>query len=246
LGKAQLSKRQKKGSRTKSAYPAPTSKHFSGVPAYKRLVYILQHSASNKEAAARIGVSDRTIRRWKALGIPDKSIKQHAKRLREVSYQIQRKEQNIPPSSRPEPRPVYYYREFGGIRTKYWIVEGLPYDAILEILMRECLKEIYSGYTLLLKVNVPFEGVWLGDDVITRQDLEKTPLRDRRKIREAGSWVEVTMQKPYISTKIYPLIPGFCHPDDFADTVSHFYGSSYLSIYEIRLKEWRRYEEDEE
>ncbi len=69
VGKAPVAKKAKGTS--KQALPAQTSKHFSHKADYQRLVFVLQNSKSNKEAAEKIGVSERTIRRWKTFGVPN-------------------------------------------------------------------------------------------------------------------------------------------------------------------------------
>lgn len=229
---------------SKQALPAQTSKHFSHKADYQRLVFVLQNSKSNKEAAEKIGVSERTIRRWKTFGVPNKS--EHKKDITKVARNIRRRLSNIPPSLQPDPRPLFYYRTFGGVRTKYYIVAGLSYETILNIITDECKKGIYSAYAFLLKFEIPFTGVWTGAEAFDVYDIDAMTAKERRQLRDAGSWVSVTEREPYLSTRLMPVIKGRCDPDDFAEDLSHYFGLNYTKIYEVRFKEWRALDNDEE
>lgn len=224
--------------------PKPTSKHFSNDPLYQRVIYVTQYADTNTEAAKRLGISTSTLRRWKKYGIPDRSIDKYSKHITRVSAGIKGSWEKQPEIQRKEFRPLYYYRTFGGVRTKYWIVEGAPYDALLEIILRECYKGIYSGYSLLLETVAPFEGIWDGEGgMYSVDDINSAPIKQRKSIRDSGSWIQTSDADPFISTRTFPLIPGHCHPSEFEDTLFRFYGMKNIRIHEIRVKEFRQSDE---
>lgn len=213
-------------------------------PAYEHLKTILHLTGTNKEAAKRLGISERTLRRWKSHGIPAKSQLLYGTKISRVAGGLKSAETRKPPNARKEYRPFYYYRDYGGVRTKHFVVDGASYDALLYILVRECYKEKYSGFSLLLKLDAPFSGIWDGENRYSERDLQKMSSRERRETRSTGSWLDVSMSDPFISTRIFPLLPGRCHPDEFAETLNHYFGMKNASIYEIRIKEWRTSYED--
>lgn len=238
-----MTTRKKSGSRS-GGPSAPRGRGFMQAPAYQNLKTILHLSDSNKEAAARLGISDRTLRRWKANGIPEKSKQKYGRKIAHVSGGLKSAEHRKPPSVRKEPRSFYYYRNYGGVRTKHWVVDGAPYDELLYILVHECNKEIYSGFSFLLKLEAPFSGIWDGENKYPENDLQKMSSKDRREIRSSGSWLDITMSDPFISTRLMPLLPERCHPDEFIEALNHYHGLKNTSIYEIRIKEWRQFEDE--
>lgn len=228
----------------KSRFPKKTSKHFADDPLYKRLIYVTQYVETNREAAERLGISDSTLRRWKKYGIPERSAinKQYTTKINRVSAAMIAHQNKRVESGKPyhELRTLYYYRTFGGVRTKYWIVKGATYEQMLEILLRECVRGVYSGYSLLLEMTVPFQGLFDGESTfVSSEEIKDVPMRERRKLRASSSWIETTLENPFVSTRNFPLVPGQCHPEDFEDTLYHFYGMPNVLINEIRIKEFR-------
>lgn len=222
----------------------PPKRGFMQQAAYQKLKTVLHLSSTNKEAAKRLGISERTLRRWKSQGVPPKSQEKYGLKISRVAGGLKAAEQRKAPSQRKEPRAFYYYREHGGIRTKHFVVDGAPYDELLYILVSECFKEKYSGFSLLLKLDAPFSGIWDGENRYSEKDLHKMSSKERRETRSTGSWLDITMSDPFISTRIFPLIPGRCHPDEFAEILNHYFGMKNAGIYEIRIKEWRRFEDE--
>ena len=196
-----------------------TSQAFAGSKAYQNLLYVLRHSATVKEAGTRLGVSDRTIRRWKAYGIPEKSEHKVRRKLSNIARGFRQRESNIPPALRPEPKPLHYYRTIHGIRTKFIIVSGLPYDAILDIILRECQNHVYASFTYLLRLKTPFTGDW------------------------EGSWIKTAISEPWVSSRNQAIIPGYCHPEEFEEQLSYYFGLPNTEIYELRFRGWRNYDD---
>lgn len=243
-------------SRSRSRLEKGHVREFARRPNYRRLIEALQYWGT-KRVAERLGVHPSTIRRWRSYGIPERTNREFRHKFRSLEKSVAGWLSKIPPSERPEKRPLYYYRKYqeGRGLAKIYIVEGLAYDQILEILLRECLNSRFHAFSFLLKFNRPLEGVWTGDKFYTEKDLAKIPLKGRREIREAGSWLDITKERPFVSSSYFAfyrtwpdlnrLETFYCHPDDLVEQLNAVWGKPYMSIYEIRFIGMLRHDDEE-
>jgi hypothetical protein len=237
----------------KKRYAPKTSKHFASTKAYENLSYILHNTDSVKEAAQKIGVSRSTIYRWVKYGVSQKAQSDPV-----ISKKINRtagayrsyRSRYFGEKPLKESRPFYYYRTHGGVRTKYWNVVGASYEQMLEIVMLECMRSIYSGFYFQLKFDTPFSGFWDGDNAqfysqdgtdLKAPDGSIIPLRNRQRLRDSTSFVTVNAKSPYMNTKLIPLNDGDCHPDRFENNLYKFFNMNSFTINEIRFNERRTY-----
>lgn len=223
-----------------------TSKHFGTDPLYQKLIYVIQHTQSNKKAAKRLSISPSTLSRWKAFGIPDRTIqkKKYSQKINRVSSGLKSSIEKLPTEQRAEPRALFYYRWFGGVRVKYWLVDGLPYDEMLYILLKECNKDYYSSFRIRFEINVDFQGFYDGEDFTSKDDFDNLDNKEKRAIRQNGSWLDVSAGH-IISTKLFALTPGFCHPDEFEESLYRYYGMEFVNILELIFTEQRRDENNQ-
>ena len=227
-----------------------TSKHYGGNPLYQKLVYIAQNSDTRKKAAERLGISPSTLYRWIRFGVPEKvkfvDLKSTAARVYKntratVKRRLQRDEYY-------EPKTIHFYRYFGGVRSKYYLVQNHTYEQMLEIIMRECEafhdgKINYAGFRFRLKLTAPFEGLYDGDGNFTDDDeLAKMTPRERRMARSMSSWIKITIENPYLSSRVFPFQAGdgMCRdPAEYEDNLYKFFHTKNMQIEEIIFSEIR-------
>lgn len=228
----------------------PSAREFSASDAYNRLIYIIQNSSGMKEAANRLDRSPRTLRRWKSEGIPDRALFKNDKKL---EHKINRvfgglkgaetrleRSTSLKPHPKKEPRITYYIRTYaGGARVIHYPVENLPFEAMLEILMRDCLRQPRTvAYTFLLKFESPFSGMWDGETFTSERDLTLMPKSQAQVVRNTGSWINITMSDPFVSTRLIDF-KDTCSYDQIGDVLSKYFYLENTKIYEIRVKERR-------
>lgn len=147
--------------------------------AYLRLVLALLYSPSDKSVAESIGVSPRTISRWKHGGIPEQSRAIYGERIRQVSENAWKRritdEVRAFYDDRPPPRvrPVISVR-YGG-ELVYVYCARAPYEQLWQIVkaFKQHRQPLYVGISYLLHFDPEFEGWWDGQDQID-QDLGKS------------------------------------------------------------------------
>ena len=129
----------------------PSAREFSASDAYNRLIYIVQSSANMADAARRLGKSTRTLRRWKSEGIPDSTLAKAevSRKISRVSAGFKSAETRLEKQKKhKELKITFYERNYGGAIVRHYPVENLPYEALLEILMIECLRQPKTVLTL--------------------------------------------------------------------------------------------------
>lgn len=227
-----------------------TSKHFANDPLYKRVVFIATTSPNTQAVADRLGVSKSTVYRWLKYGVSNKASnnKDFVKHVNRVSGALMSHRNRLAQfQAQKEIRPISYYRTHGGVRTKYWIVEGATYEQMLEIILIECMSSKYNAFYFLLKFDEPFTGYWDGDNArfyktdglgnMFTDEGDKIPQRNNKAVRDANSFVTVTAEKPFINTKLIQLNRGDCHPDRFVTNLYKFFHMKHFSIVEMRFNE---------
>lgn len=237
----------------------PSAREFGASDAYNRLIYIIQNSETMADAARRLGRSTRTLRRWKSEGIPDRSLfkdnNQLSNKISRVSGAFkaaatrQEKPQQKPtqkPPKKKELRYTFYERNYGGSIVRHYPVEFLPYEALLEILMMECLRQPKTvAYTFLLEFNAPFSGMWDGETLTSDEQLSLMMKSEVKNIRNNGSWIDVSMSDPFTSTKLIDF-KNTCTYDQISDVLNKYFFSQHTKIYEIRVKQRRSWTDEQD
>lgn len=151
----------------------------SSHPDYHRLLNVLAYADTSQEIADKLGVSTRTLRRWKQNGIPEKSrAKQHAK-LVSINQYVNKRVKQIEKQTgvHPEPRPLYtiHTSKYDGSRVHYVYVEGASCARIQEILLTLCATQsritglpYFAGFYLSIRTFAASEFRWNGDTVTRR------------------------------------------------------------------------------
>lgn len=221
--------------------------------AYRNFIKLLHFTKTNKEAAKRLGVSDRTIRRWKADGIPIKNQVAHNKKIKNVLTGLRVREENLPIEKRIVPRSIFYWQSFfsGAPRIKRWLVDGAEYDELLHIILRECSVEYapdvpwFSSFSFVLKFTSPFVGLWDGENFTSEDDLKQLTSREKIEARKNGSWIDSATSQ-FISSRRQSLDTDKCKhdPQEYIEFLNKYFYSKYTEIYEIKFFEWRRFEDE--
>lgn len=146
--------------------------------AYLRLVLALLYSPSVRAVADVIGVSPRTISRWKHGGIPGRSIAYYGERIRQVADNAWSRRLTLerraylndePP---PQVRPVISVR-YGG-ELVYVYCARAPFDQLWQIIkaFKRHRQPLYVGLSYLIRFDQEFAGWWDGTDTV-EEDLGK-------------------------------------------------------------------------
>lgn len=235
----------------------PSAREFSASDAYNRLIYIIQNTETMSDAARRLGRSTRTLRRWKSEGIPDRSLQKTdiSKKLSRVSGGFKSQEtrqEKHHQKNQKELKVTFYERNYGGAIVRHYPVDKLPYEALLEILMMECKRQPKTvAYSFLLRFEAPFEGLWDGKETfISADELSLMPKSEAKAARESMSWINVTMDDPFTSSKLLAFknneTGNICLRDDFGDILNRFFFMKYTKIYEIRVKQRRTWTDEQD
>lgn len=213
---------------------------------YQRFLYVVQYSNTNREAAERLGVSTSTIRRWKRDGISNRASqnKEIVHKIRRSSGAIRGYIAHTPEDHRThkEFRPVYYYRYEGGARSKIWRTKGASFEQLLEIVLRECARGGYTGFSYLTEFKHEWEGfITEENEFIDLDDLSELSKREQKLVRDNSSFISVNMDDPYIASHTQMLLPHDCHPDNFIQTLNNIFNKQFLEVVNIKFNEPRDY-----
>lgn len=234
----------------KRTYAPKTSDVFNEGKQYSRLVNIIQNTDTNKQAAARIGVSTSTLRRWIQYGISNRALadKKLQSKINRVSAGFLTYRKTTPTEQQKEYRPFSYIRKHARAFTKYWNVENASYEQVLDIMLRECETGIYGGLYFLIKFNVSFSGYFDGDTgdyynadgsgKITDKNGAQLDSKSRSSVRASGSWIEqVDPAHPFLNTKLLDLRENRCNSGVLHDYLDKFYYMRHFDIIEVRFNE---------
>jgi len=227
----------------------PSAREFSASDAYNRLIYIIQNSENMADAARRLGKSTRTLRRWKSEGIPDSTLAKPevSQKIIRVSAGFKSAETRLEKQKKhKELKITFYERNYGGAIVRHYPVGNLPYEALLEILMIECLRQPKTvAYTFLLKFEAPFSGLWDGETLVSDDELRTMAKKDAQYARDHGSWINVAMNDPFTSTRLIDF-KNTCSYEQIGEVLNKYFFSSKTKIYEIRVKQRRVWSDDED
>ena len=223
------------------AEPGDYRKHPRTSADYQRLLDILRFSPTDKQVAEKLGVSPRTLSRWKKNGIPPKTHeKKHADFVR-VAANTRKRVFSKPTEQRPEPRQIRTATQYSDIV----FVRGQPLDAVFETVLRYAAtrQPAFSAYRFILKFNQPFSGIWDGKGtLVSEDDLQRMPKAKAREARKIGSWLDTANQFGYVSTRLITLEQ---RPEDHYEDISRFFGQAYYEIDHIIFKKRRIHSDDE-
>jgi DNA-binding transcriptional regulator YdaS (Cro superfamily) len=213
-------------------------------PLYQRMIYVDQYAKTNKEAAARLGISERSLRRWKRDGISNRASQspKYTSKINRVAAGIVSSQQRLPTEQRRELRPVWYYHRqyYTDARSKIYKTAGATYEQLLEIVLRECYRGGYTGFSFELKFNAPFEGFMSMDNsIMSYAQYQALPKRQQKEVRDLMCFIQVNMDKPFFRSHKIALIPDDCHPDNFTTTLDNFFHMPNVDITNIKFDEPR-------
>lgn len=226
-----------------------SAREFSASDLYNKLIEILHISETNQQSADRLGISTRTLRRWKSEGIPaprTEKQKQTHKKISTVYSNITRQQKRQEQKQKPptEKRIIYYDRFYGKAKVRHFPVENMPYEAIRELLLKECLKQPRTvSYNFLLKLSSPFSGIFDGEEFTSEKKLASISKSDAKAIRNNGSWLDIAKNDPFVNTRLFAYTD-MCDISEIDSVIDMFFGKPYITIYEIRSKYRRPYDED--
>lgn len=135
---------------------------------YNRLLQILENVSTDREAARLLGVSPRTIYRWKTHGLgPISARKHHADIVQaraKVIRRARREQQRAYLEDQPPPvRPVISQRHGGDSVHVY--MPGASLDQLFEIIkdFRKRTRPRYASFYITTRFDPKFSGWWDGD-----------------------------------------------------------------------------------
>jgi hypothetical protein len=215
----------------------PSPRTLLGDVDYNRLIKTLQLYPTNKDAAAALGVSDRTLRRYLHEGIPP-NAKLSRKKLAAVHSGARRRAEYAKLKNAPIiPRKIPIHRHLGGTQTDTIYIEGMgPFD-VLEILYKACLSGLYMTYSITLKFDIGVEHSitgWFEPETgrfipVDSKEWNETKKNLTRSQREGLSLVTILNNHPFVATRPVAVMPGnLCDPAEYEEQIHNAFNRPYM------------------
>lgn len=220
----------------------PSPRTLLGDVDYERLIYILEFYPKRADAAAKLGVSTRTLRRYIHEGIPP-GAKLTRRKQAAVFTGLKRREAYANLQDKPiKKTPVQIMRYLSGTRTDTVYIDGADYMQVLHLLLSKCHAKdshgypLYLSYSMTLKFDlgdVPeLQGFWDKDNAhfipVDSDDFKKMKKELKPSEIAALSFVTIAADHPFISTARVAMTQGACSGDDYVMQLQHAFGLAYM------------------
>ncbi len=214
--------------------------------AYETLLDIMSHASSDRVVAKWLGVSRRTVGRWRDTGFSSTILDERYDDILAVQRYVQQRLdealREVGPGAIVETRQVRFYRptipESKQPGSVHVLVSGAPIEKIFSImehyqaLRYSPRKPVYQSFYFTMKFGSKFQGKWWNGEEIK----DKPSSKD-----ESGVWIEGGQQ---YNTKLTPLHEGDAPPKgDNLNLYGHLTDNFYTldtKIIRVVFQEFKR------